>query len=113
VGLRQNLEAMLEAGQDNALLRLTLGSECLKSGEAAEAATHLRRAVVLDPDYSAAWKALGRALQASDDLAGAVDAWTRGRAAAQRGGDVQAAKEIGVFLRRLEQRLAADDRKER
>ena len=113
MGLRQNLEAMLDAGQDNTLLRFTLGSECLKTGEIAEAATHLRRAGELDPDYSAAWKVLGRALEAADDHTGAVDAWTRGRAAAQRGGDVQAAKEMGVFLRRLEKRLSADDRKER
>lgn len=113
MGLRENLEAMLDAGQDNALLRFTLGSECLKTGEVMEAAAHLRRAVELDPHYSAAWKTLGRALQAADDHSGAMDAWTRGREAAQRGGDVQAAKEMGVFLRRLEKQLGADDREER
>ena len=73
---------------------------------------HLRRAVELDPEYSAAWKTLGHALQAADDHSGALDAWTRGRAAAERGGDVQAAKEMAVFQRRLEKRLAADGRKE-
>lgn len=108
MGLRENLESMLAAGNDTALLRFTLGNEYLKVDDAKAASTHLRCAVEQDPNYSAAWKLLGKALDAAGDGAGAMDAWTRGRAAAEHGGDIQAAKEMGVFLRRLQKRLDAD-----
>lgn len=109
MGLRENLQSMLDAGNDSALLRFTLGGECLKAGDAGAAATHLQCAVEQDPQYSAAWKLLGKALDAAGDPAGAMDAWTRGRAAAEHGGDIQAAKEMSVFLRRLRKRLDADE----
>ena len=58
----ENLEKMLSAGKDSALLRFSLGSEYLKARDAGMAAGHLQRAVALDPGYSAAWKLLGSAL---------------------------------------------------
>ena len=61
----QNLEKMLAAGKESALLRFSLGSEYLKASQADAAATHLQRAVELDPAYSAAWKLLGKALLAA------------------------------------------------
>jgi predicted Zn-dependent protease len=102
MGMQENLEAMLAAGQDNPLLRFTLGSVLLKQGDAQAAAEHLRQAVSQDPGYSAAWKVYGKALQALDDKAGAVQAYQSGIAAAREKGDIQAAKEMGVFLKRLE-----------
>ena len=56
----------------------------------------------LDPSYSAAWKLLGKACAEGGDAAGAADAYRRGIAAATAKGDRQAAKEMGVFLRRIE-----------
>ncbi len=106
VGLRSNLEALLASGQDNALLRFTLGNECLKTDECATAAEHLERAVELDPHYSAAWRQLGKARAALRDNDGARAAWTEGVAAAERKGDLQAAREMGVFLRRLDKKTA-------
>ena len=101
MGLRKNLEAMLARGQETALLRFTLGTQCLKSAEHEDAARHLRRAVELDPDHTAAWKELGRTLALLGDHAGALDAWQRGRALAEKKGDIQAGKEMAVFMRRL------------
>jgi len=95
-------EAMLAAGKDSALLRFGLGSHYLAAGEAARAAEHLRAAVSQDPAYSAAWKLLGKALEAASDPAGAMGAYRSGIGAAERRGDKQAAREMGVFLRRLE-----------
>ena len=103
-----NMEAMLEGGQDNALLRFTLGSAFLKKGDAAQAVKHLRVAVSHDPDYSAAWKIYGKALQALGDLAEARAAFESGIAAAERHGDVQAAKEMKVFLKRVLKALDAN-----
>jgi Tfp pilus assembly protein PilF len=95
-------EAMLAAGKDSALLRFGLGSHYLAAGEAARAAGHLRAAVSQDPSYSAAWKLLGKALEAASDSPGAMGAYRSGIEAAEKRGDKQAAREMGVFLRRLE-----------
>jgi len=100
-----NLEAMLASGQDNALLRYTLGSHYLKTGVAQKAVEHLREAVRLDPAYSAAWKVYGRSLAAVEDLAGARDAYRQGIQAATQKGDIQAAREMQVFLKRVQKQL--------
>ena len=83
------------------MLRFGLGSEYLKQGDAQSAVPHLRAAVDFDPDYSAAWKLLGRALTATDARAEAISAFETGIEVAQRRGDKQAAKEMQVFLKRL------------
>ena len=104
----QNLEKMLASGKDNALLRYSLGNEYLKLGDAQTAAQHLARAVALDPNYSAAWKVLGKALQAAERPAEALAAYRCGIEAAEKKGDKQAAKEMHVFAKRLEKQLQPD-----
>jgi len=93
-------EALLAQGKDSALLRFSLGMQYLEA-EPARAAGHLRRAVEQDAGYSAAWKLLGKALEAMGDAAGAVQAYENGIAAADAKGDKQASREMGVFLKRL------------
>ncbi len=97
----ENLEAMLAAGKDDARLRFSLGNAYLKERPAL-AAEHLARAVELNPEYSAAWKIYAKALAVSGREDEAREAYTQGIAAANRNGDIQAAREMGVFLRRLE-----------
>lgn len=97
-----NFEKMLAAGQDNALLRYSLGNEYLKVGDALTAVRHLQRAVEHDRGYSAAWKLLGKALTEAGDAAAAMAAYRSGIEVAERKGDKQAAKEMRVFLKRLE-----------
>ena len=100
-----DFEAMLAAGRDNALLRFSLGNEYLKQGDAIKATEHLRRAVGFDPKYSAAWKLLGRALADSEAWSEALAAYRQGIAVAEARGDKQAAREMGVFARRIEAAL--------
>jgi predicted Zn-dependent protease len=97
----EGLERLLAAGKDSALLRFGLGNEHLKRGDAQVAADHFRRAVELDPGYSAAWKMLGKALMAAKRPQEALAAWNDGIAAAERRGDKQAMREMQVFARRL------------
>ena len=97
----RNFERLLAAGKDGALLRFGLGNEFLKCGDVEAAVTHLRRAVALDPGYSAAWKLLGKALSAAQRDDEALTAWHEGIDAAQRKGDKQAMREMEVFARRL------------
>ena len=98
----ERFEALLASGKDGALLRFGLGSNHLQAGNAARAAEHLRQAVAFDPGYSAAWKLLGKALAQAGDRQAAIEAYRTGIAAAERKGDKQAAREMAVFLRRLE-----------
>lgn len=96
-----NLEKLLGSPRDGALLRYSLGSEWLKIGEPAKAAECLRASVERDPMFSAAWKLLGRALNESGDLPAALVAYERGIHVAKEKGDIQAAKEMAVFAKRL------------
>lgn len=97
----ENFEALLAKGQDNALLRYSLGNEYLKAEQPGKAADHLRACLEHDAGYSAAYKLLGKALAALDDRAGAQAVYEKGIAVAEEKGDVQAAKEMRVFLKRL------------
>ncbi|UUD62339.1 tetratricopeptide repeat protein [Pseudomonas seleniipraecipitans] len=101
------LEKMLAKGVDNSLLRFGLGKGYLDAGNAAQAAEHLQRCVEDDPQYSAAWKLLGKAHQAAGNPDAARSAWQRGVLAAQGKGDKQAEKEMGVFLRKLDKSASA------
>jgi predicted Zn-dependent protease len=98
----ENFERMLAAGKDGALLRFSLGNEYLKAGDAARAAEHLARAVVLDPEFTAAWKLYGKALATADRKDEALAAYRAGIEVAGKRGDKQAEKEMRVFARRLE-----------
>jgi Tfp pilus assembly protein PilF len=98
----ENLEKLVGTPRDGALLRYSLGLEYIKLGKAQAAIAHLRQAVARDPHYSAAWKALGKALEKESDRPAALEAYRRGIEAARRNGDKQAEKEMTVFARRLE-----------
>ncbi len=102
----ERLEKLLGTPRDGALLRFSLGLEFLKADNAAQAAAYLRDAVTQDPGYSAAWRALGKALEAAARPADALEAYRSGIAAAQKKGDKQAQKEMTVFARRVEKRIA-------
>ena len=97
----ESLEKLLGGPRDGALLRFSLGNEYLKAGDPARAGKCFQEAVDRDSQYSAAWKALGKALADAGDATGALAAYERGIAVAETKGDIQAAKEMKVFARRL------------
>ena len=103
------LQAMLDKGQDNALLRMTLGKAALDEDRAADAVLHLSRATEFDPQLSVAWKLLGKAHAALNDDAAARAAFSQALASAEAKGDAQVVKEVGVFMRRLDKRAAQGD----
>jgi len=101
----ETFERMLEQGQDSDMLRLTLGGAYQKDGQLAKAIEHLEKAVELNPDYSTAWKALGRVLAEDQQLQKALDAFDAGLVAADKNGDKQVEKEINVFRKRVVKQL--------
>ena len=102
MSLTANLEAMLARGQDSALLRYGLGGEYLKLKQFDKAIEHLRKALQHDLTYSAAWKLLGEALTEAGDTDAAIRVYEDGIRIAQENGDKQTAKEMAVFLKRLQ-----------
>lgn len=105
-----NLEALLVKGGDSATLRLALASRYLEAGDATAAVRHAQGAVRIDPEYSAGWKALGRALDSAGKSAEAQQAYERGIEVAERRGDRQAANEMRVFMKRLVRAAAAQQK---
>jgi tetratricopeptide (TPR) repeat protein len=99
--LLERLRAQVGGVRDGALLRFSIGNALLADGQYPAAAEAFREALGFDPAYSAAWKLLGKALLATDDEAGAAEAWRQGIDAATTRGDIQASKEMTVFLNRL------------
>jgi Tfp pilus assembly protein PilF len=102
VGRTDSLEALLARGPDGALLRFSLAAAYLEEGELERALTHAEAAVTLDAAYSAAWKLLAKIQTAQGRASEAAATYRRGIDVAERRGDLQAAKEMRVFLRRLE-----------
>ena len=102
----ERLEKLLGTPRDGALLQFSLGMEYTKSENIPKAVEHLRQAVARDPGYSAAWRALGKALESAGQAGEALTAYRDGISAAQKKGDKQAQKEMTVFARRVEKKLA-------
>lgn len=99
---------LLERDHDNPMVLYSLGNELFKEEKYAEAREYLSRAVENKPDYSVAYRALGRTLYelGEDTEARRIFAW--GREVAERNGDLQTVKEIDVFVRRLEKRAKGE-----
>ncbi|HPU80369.1 hypothetical protein [Accumulibacter sp.] len=100
-----HLEKLLGGPRDGALLRYSIGNEYLKAGNFEQAAIRLREALDRDARYSAAWKLLGKALSAGGQAAEALAAYEQGISVAEARGDLQAAREMDVFARRLRRQL--------
>ena len=100
---------LLEKSPDNPMILCSLGIELFKEGRYPEAREHLARAVENKPDYSVAYRMLGRTHFELRENAEAHRVFARGREVAQENGDLQTVREIDVFLRRLEKREAGEE----
>ena len=99
---------LLEKDPENPMILFSLGNELFKEGEYGEARTHLRRAIAYKPDYSVAYRTLGRAHYELREDAEARRVFTEGREVAEKNGDLQTVREIDVFMRRLEKRQSGE-----
>ena len=95
-------EAKLAEGQDNAMLRFSLGNAYFQQKDFATAIIHFVKALEFNPNYSAAWKNYGKALAENQQIQEAIEVYTQGIIVAEKKGDKQAAKEMTVFLKRLQ-----------
>ena len=97
-----SLRSQCDGPRDGALLRFALANALRDVGDLPAAIEEFQRAVAFDPLYSAAWKLLGVSCLAAGQRDAAAAAWQSGIDAATQRADVQAEKEMRVFLRRLE-----------
>jgi Flp pilus assembly protein TadD len=97
------LLASVEEEPDDPLGHYLLGTEYAALDRHDEAIASFRRAIDCMPDYTAAFRDLGKALRAAGRLEEARKAFEQGLAVADRTHDVQTAKEIRVFLGRLKE----------
>jgi Flp pilus assembly protein TadD len=99
---------VVELMPDDPVARFGLAGAYLEAGRSGEAAVEYNEAIRLKPDYTAAHRGLGRALEAVGRAEEARVAYRRGIEVAGETGDLQTRKEIEVFLRRLDRRLAEE-----
>jgi predicted Zn-dependent protease len=95
---------LLQRDPTNPMVLYSLGNELFKEGRYGEARDHLQRAVANKPDYSVAYRMLGRAHYELHENVEAKNVFLKGREVAQANGDLQTVMEIDVFLRRLHKR---------
>lgn len=93
--------SLLEKGNDNELLRYSLGNEYFKAQDFEQAILNLEKAIEFNSAYSAAWKLYAKALAESNQTTAAIEAYEKGITIAEQNGDKQAVKEMQVFLKRL------------
>jgi Tfp pilus assembly protein PilF len=101
MAITDNLEKMLAAGRDSAMLRFGLGSAYFNQRQFVEATEHLRACIEQDSNYTAAYKLLGRALMKTKQPELAQQIFERGLPVAQAQGDKQTEREINAFLTKL------------
>ncbi len=98
----EQFKELLALDPDDPLVHYGLGSEYLKTKDYAQATVCFRRVIELKPDYSAAYRELGKALQGAGESQAAAEVYRRGKEIAEQKGDIQTMKEMDVFLRRIE-----------
>jgi uncharacterized protein HemY len=86
------------------MILYSLGNELFREGRYEEARDLLQRAITNKPDYSVAYRMLGRAHYELNENTEAREIFLKGKEVARENGDLQTVKEIDVFLRRLQRR---------
>ena len=98
----ETFEELAAQAPGNVMVRYSLGREYLKAKRYAEAEREFRKAIDLKPDYSAAYRELGKSLAALLRMDEARKVYRQGIDVACDKGDLQTKREIEVFLRRLD-----------
>ncbi len=97
----QRLREIAESGPDDPLTFFLLGRELMEVGQYEQAAQALERTVILDNQYTAAYRFLGDCHRLGGDSRQARATYEKGIAVAESTGDLQAGKEMLVFLKKL------------
>ena len=97
----ETLRALAAADPSDGAAWFLLGRELLGANRAGEAVAAFESALAAQSDYTAAFRQLGNALEACGRYEDAAATYRRGIEVAERTHDLQTAKEMGAFLKRL------------
>jgi tetratricopeptide (TPR) repeat protein len=95
------LRQLAEAEPGDSTTWFLLGRELLLASLPADAVDAFRSAIAADPDYTAAYRQLGNALEADGRPDEAIAVYEQGVQVAERTNDLQAGKEMNAFLKRI------------
>jgi uncharacterized protein HemY len=95
------LRQLAESDPSDATTWFLLGRELLTDSLPEEAAEAFRSAIAANPDYAAAYRQLGNALEAAGRVDDATQVYRDGVIVAERTHDLQAGKEMNAFLKKL------------
>ncbi|MEQ6290665.1 hypothetical protein ACFPAG_08585 [Vogesella sp. GCM10023246] len=108
MNMLDNLLKLLDGPRDGAMLRFGIANEYAKLEDWVQAANYAHLALEKQHDFSAAWRLLGKALLNAGEADAALAAYRDGITIAEGKGDIQAAKEMKVFARRIEKAQGGD-----
>ena len=92
---------VLQTDPNDPMVYFGLGQEYMRQGSFAEAIEAFENAVRLNPQYSAAYRSLGECLEKTGQGPKAKEAYEKGIPIAEKLGDLEAAKAMKAFLKRL------------
>jgi tetratricopeptide (TPR) repeat protein len=98
----EQLRWIATAAPSDYLALYMLGLELTRDDQHEEAAEVLARCVAIKPDYTAAYRHWGDALRRAGRHEEAASVYERGIAVSEQTGDLQAGKEMRVFLEKLQ-----------
>ena len=92
---------VLKSDPNDPMVYFGLGQEYMREGKLIEAIEAFENAVRLNPYYSAAYRFLGESLERMDQPSKAKAIYEKGIPIADKQGDLEAAKAMKVFLKRV------------
>ncbi len=102
----EQLREIAEREPDDAMSQYGFGKALMGAGRYDEAIETLSRAILVDPNYSAAFRDLGRAYLESKRAAQAIKIFSRGIPIAEQRGDLQTVREMQIFMKRATRQLS-------
>ncbi len=97
----KRLKDLAAADPNDPLTFFLLGRELMEVARFEDAAQALEKTVQLNPEYTAAYRYLGDSHRMAGNNARAREIYEAGIAVSEATGDLQAGKEMKVFLRKL------------
>jgi predicted Zn-dependent protease len=96
------METLLGDGEDNALIRFTMGSAFIKHGKFEQAIEQLEKAIELKPGFTAAWLKYAEALFGDGRITESLSKLNDGIAVAKENGDTDSIAKMSELLERLQ-----------
>lgn len=93
---------VLKMDANDPMVHFGLGQEYLRGGHYPEAIEAFENAIRLNAGYSAAYRFMGECLEKSGQGPKAAEIYAKGIPIAEKQGDLEAAKAMRAFLKRLE-----------